>query len=77
MPIFAPLLRPFEGFDVDVFVLELKVLVDGEVELGVEVSVAVGVGADSDEVDVVDDSPTVARSVTPSLRSQHVTLTLP
>jgi hypothetical protein len=77
MPILAPLSRPLEGFDVAVFVLELEVVEDEEAELGVEVRVAVGVETDPDEVDVVGDTPIVAKSVIPSLRLQHVTLTPP
>jgi hypothetical protein len=73
MPIFVPLLRPLAGFDVCVLVFEAKILEDEEVEVGVEV----GVEVDCDEVDVVDDTPIVARSVTPSLRLQHVALDVP
>lgn len=77
MPIFAPLLRLLEGLGVTAFVFELEVLSDEEVELEVEGSVEVGLEVDSDEVEVVDDTPIVAKSVIPSLGLQHVTLTPP
>jgi hypothetical protein len=73
MPIFALLPRPLEGLEVGEDVIKVKVLGEEEVEIDVEV----GVDIDSDEPDVVDDTPIVAKSVTPSLSSQHVTLTPP